>query len=59
MEYLLSQSKEANEKLSLWSSWHNQLARLQTNFSQILPLVNEAAKLNGTFFLLTIQLFRV
>lgn len=45
-ENVLSRSGEANEKLDVWSSWHNHLAPLQTNFSKILPLVNEAAQIN-------------
>ncbi|XP_014475426.1 PREDICTED: angiotensin-converting enzyme-like [Dinoponera quadriceps] len=47
VEYLLSHSGKASDKQVVWNGWYRELKSLVTNYSNNLPLINEAAKENG------------
>ncbi|XP_071647514.1 angiotensin-converting enzyme isoform X1 [Temnothorax longispinosus] len=47
VEYLLSHSGKLEDKQAAWNAWYRQFVPLVTNYSNNLPLLDEAAKQNG------------
>ncbi|CAL7934213.1 unnamed protein product [Xylocopa violacea] len=53
VERILSHNNNVENKSSVWTTWHQELAPLVKNFSTILPLADKAAKANEYWELLT------